>query len=1359
MGKLFSIAKNQIAILGTLMILIFLGACYFFVYVPNNEKTVQERRFRCLQNIDVNIKVKLNNNILLINNLLTTYALKNKAKPNNKDSIDKLNRYVANYPSKDFLLLPIELSGKKGRTSQIPGIDSLYTIKIDIDSNLQQFTLYVSKAIKKTDSTDWLRMGVLFGFEQFLKPLFPADVFDNYVVFDKDKRLYETFPSGLSYKTKDSLLQVNNGIISPGVHSLTVGGTDYKVFSQPVSIGNKEWIVAGFVSNKNYQKEKNQLPISIILLLFTAAIGMIVSLPWIKLYQMGNKDKLTVRDGISSILVSMLLMSFLFFVFFKYNFSLSDWRLPDSKTALAKKITTAFESELKIASRFLDSCDLLYATQKSDIGDLGKGNLKPDALFKNLLQPLDVQQIFWLDKKGIEQNNWTTGVKIPKGSDLSERAYFKSTINNTPNKTGADSYYVDQVVSRTTGIFESVIAKKTKNANAAVVAMTLNFQSLNNVIMPDGYQFAIIDNKGEVLYHYFPNRNLNENLKSELSDSSNLVSCIEAKSDTIFNADYFGRLQNIKIRPLPDLPYYTVIFEDLEYNDTRDTEAYIFTVSMLLCLMLFLIIQFSVIFFVSSKQSFFKKQLFDTSWIGPKTTSHHEYNLAILANLVIIVLLVIFFNLHSFLTYLYILLFSIMFISLFLNSIFAKKYVDENPYKCRFKMLAVYWLCFFILAIDIAACNTLQKENRLWLFLFEGLLIGICSILFYKGKDLLENSRGYKLKSHFPWTYTHSFALMATTRVIITSGIPVAFFFIYSFNYEQNLDTRYKQLRFADALTQKIPPSKITKAKLDSLYRGLSYMSGVYYDSAFINKIEFGKKDTQSYNAEDFLTVRILSAFRLNKNNVALKSSNMNLHFVDDKAYFNSLTHENKNRGHTTTTSYKIGPGKDKYIKLSSFNINYRPPGIFFWLLLVAAVIGFYYVIHNIIRKLFALNLPTTDQWNQMDDQILLDNELNRLLLIVGSPGSGKLSRLKEKICQGKLYCNVKKPYCEEEKADEKKTVEEKKLLVLNPNDPSKNNVFIADMILISAEGGEDDPDWKKCKKEALKEIYDLVIINHFEYNIKDVKTNSIKLNLLESLMHKGKSKVIIVSSVHPVNFLDSFNEQQTNPIPENELERWHVLLGHFRIIIARLRTSNIPKKGLSVTKRAIMEETQYTHYLNKMQKMTLLNIPPIQNIQDIGPVSDSLIFKIQLTSQYFYTYIWQSLTKEEKFLLYDLAEEGLVNPYDDYNLSMLMCKGLIIKPKGTLALFNKGFRNFILTAIGETEVKRIKSQVKDTGNWSNLKTPLNLAILAILVFLFASQQEAYSRIITYITALSAGVPAVLKVFSLFGNSNSQKTS
>jgi len=48
--------------------------------------------------------------------------------------------------------------------------------------------------------------------------------------------------------------------------------------------------------------------------------------------------------------------------------------------------------------------------------------------------------------------------------------------------------------------------------------------------------------------------------------------------------------------------------------------------------------------------------------------------------------------------------------------------------------------------------------------------------------------------------------------------------------------------------------------------------------------------------------------------------------------------------------------------------------------------------------------------------------------------------------------------------------------------------------------------------------------------------------------------------------------------------------------------------------------------------------------------------------------------------------------------------------------------------------------------------------IVAILAFLFTSQQEAYSTVIKYLTILSVGVPAILKFFSMFTAEKAEKS-
>jgi len=69
-----------------------------------------------------------------------------------------------------------------------------------------------------------------------------------------------------------------------------------------------------------------------------------------------------------------------------------------------------------------------------------------------------------------------------------------------------------------------------------------------------------------------------------------------------------------------------------------------------------------------------------------------------------------------------------------------------------------------------------------------------------------------------------------------------------------------------------------------------------------------------------------------------------------------------------------------------------------------------------------------------------------------------------------------------------------------------------------------------------------------------------------------------------------------------------------------------------------------------------------------------------------------------------------------------------------------------------------IRKQITDNGNWNKLKTPLMILIVAVLAFLFASQQETYSTIITYLGVLTAALPAVLKFVTMF-ESNGQKAA
>ncbi|CAN5428139.1 hypothetical protein BH10BAC3_BH10BAC3_31560 [soil metagenome] len=182
-------------------------------------------------------------------------------------------------------------------------------------------------------------------------------------------------------------------------------------------------------------------------------------------------------------------------------------------------------------------------------------------------------------------------------------------LNNDISK----KYYLDQLVSKTTGAFITVMSVPSSyhpvnsDSGTYVVGMSFNVKSLKQMILPTGFQFALMDYSGKVLYHSDSARNLNENLLNEFSENEKLKSLMEASAAGHLITGYLFCDYYVFVKPVKDLPYFIVMFEDAAVKETRETEFYSFTFSCMLFFFGFIVIQMMVTFIVSSKKSFFKK--------------------------------------------------------------------------------------------------------------------------------------------------------------------------------------------------------------------------------------------------------------------------------------------------------------------------------------------------------------------------------------------------------------------------------------------------------------------------------------------------------------------------------------------------------------------------------------------------------------------------------------------------------------------------------------------------------------------------------------------------------------------------------
>ena len=1243
------------------------------------------------------------------------------------------------------------------------------------------------------------------------------------------------------------------------IHDFSISGKEYKLFLQPIQFTSEtEWVIGGLLSDRRYQSEKKQLPFRAILLLITLAVCLFVTAPWIKLFHMGNKDRLTAFDGVSSSLVSMLLVSMLFLSFFKYNLPFRTDNSPDSKKNLADNINAAFKKEIDSVSKKLLKYNSILKNSK---GDLAQDIVYKNGTFSffdgNQLRSEDASRLseihtdtsivhlFWLKSNGDEIFKWTKDSLMPPHANFSARQYFKRIRDkktySLKSQDDTTKFFLDQVISWTSGAFTSVLSMPYSEDGDTVSAISFKASSLANTILPAGYQFALIDQSGDVLYHSQSSHNLNENLLDKFSASKELQSSLNAHSEATFLTDYLSRKYNVKVKPLTELPYSIVILSDTGFKETRDLEIYTFTFTMMVLFFAFLILEMLIIFFASARRSFFKKQLYDSSWVGPKRSGHVDYLLSAAFNVIVIIALIIFFSSPSFLTYGFMLLLAVSFLTLFLNLLYLTRYLIGRSNKYLYKVVAIACLTTIVIIINFLARRTLDPGHFVTLFLSELIFVLIGAIILFFRRSYLkrkqlkkgeqdQNVEMGKTRRSFlnQKYYINSFTAMLLTRLVITSGIPVVFFYIGSYNFEQNLITRYKQAEFANRLAERLPSDSLKAMEF------IRQRPAIYTDSAWIKDFD----TTHDFSGighsskEDTVAIKLLSNFRPDATNEAITEKRFyNLTASDSLLLYNSIMNDARVQD-TTTVMYRKSNSPGVNLKIISRGLNYNFPiliryhrGTLFWVFLVLAYLTFFFLVRTIIKKLFAINMPDLSKWKQLDERILCDNRLNHLAFVLGSPGSKKKKNLLEKIDRGYI------------------TGRDNKKLIYKEDSPPDNNVFIADLINIpdSDKDANENASWENYRKQALDERYKLVIVNHFEYNIENQTTNRIKLNFLESLMVRDKTKIIILSTIHPMAFLDSifFNEKKKNgeaSIPREDLDRWNILLGHYRIVLlplepfplnetsikspgqsttlkplkdypnaiyewnilshgenemdngrttadhSRLHLENLKEgvyefelkitddqgnvvkenKIVSVHRdeketndllhRLVCSETEKTEFLNKMRFEAIAaahSVAETENIPEKELNADELAYKLQFTSHYFYLYMWQSLTKEEKFLLYDLAEDNLVNSVDSYNLSMLIGKGIVYRDKeGTLKIFNKGFRNFILTAIGISEAMKIKDRIRDNGNWGKWKAPLIIILVAILIFLMVSQEDTYTKLLAYVGALGAAIPIFLRLLS-----------
>jgi hypothetical protein len=143
--------------------------------------------------------------------------------------------------------------------------------------------------------------------------------------------------------------------------------------------------------------------------------------------------------------------------------------------------------------------------------------------------------------------------------------------------------------------------------------------------------------------------------------------------------------------------------------------------------------------------------------------------------------------------------------------------------------------------------------------------------------------------------------------------------------------------------------------------------------------------------------------------------------------------------------------------------------------------------------------------------------------------------------------------------------------------------------------------------------------------------------------------------------------------------------------------------------------------------------------------------------SRPFYAAEWGQCSDEDKLLLTQLVQEGFANPRQHEIVRRLLKRGLIRRDP-VLRPMNDSFALFVEQQPESEDVQELENV--DRGmRWSLVRNLLIAAGLLILIFLSVTQRDVVDVWAAYLSAAVGGVTGVLKLFSMFGRSGSQKGS
>jgi len=1169
---------------------------------------------------------------------------------------------------------------------------------------------------------------------------------------------------------------------------VTLGGADYVLFTQPYtftrapgSIDHKagQWVVCGLVSASRFRYDVSAVSTTVVLIIVAIVLLALCCWPFLRIALIDPGQALTITDVVLIIVCTIVGAGVL-------TLALLDAFAYRGITQTADEQLEKFSNNVN--NDFQDNVvRAVHVLSLAEDRTLGPAKLKfgqptqylPPELMNDprVGEYPYIDAIAWIDDKGMQLARFARIVASPR-TNVSARRYFQLAKLDRTWSVRGESYVLEWVRSKATGEVRAILAKKTKEAAAwdnlpddkkrmtgaapppfTVIAMATELIDISHAIHPPGVEMAIIDENGEVIYHSDTQRIGYENFFAEADHNRDLRAAVVARRAGRIDATYWGADQSMYVLPLTGSRWTLVTFRAKRLTRVLNVEATLLTLVMLL--------MNAGPYFAVYIVVLLLKPRYRAPRLWPDETRHSDY---LRLALILTVLLLLFCANNyvlapwpSFSGVVLIPLLSIVTTYLVLHRTGAPK---------RLAIGTAAWIIVTTMVVIHMSLAGIHPER-----VFSGYpilthtflvmaTVGIAALTLLlmggrKGGGRVSLLLG-GLRSRYG--YSTLYRVCGVLLMIIGAALPVAAFFRISRSVELELMVKFGQLRTAADLEHRIdhivtlnalPPeapeaytrflfSDVLPKKLRMLFGSeWSLYPPVGAAQSRSNILDACRNDPRTGPEKE--TNRTIPRWASNWL-PALYEDSIAIQPLFEGGSADNLWHWCVN-GRLITLIRKIQFDDDvARVIWQGKKPNKTDEQI------------------GIVSQLPRASFWTSSDHSERDATGAQEANASALhivtMVLIAVPLLSIFWYAAGFVAKRILLIDIHEPDWLARKPLSP-SLGEHIFLVRRDRDL---NTLTRDLAFadVSFEALNRDDSWAAVLQTLdSSEAGRNVRVVDFEYAINDSTINDKKLHWLERLLALADRTVIVGSAVSPSYVLTTPPPAGVDSTPY--VDRWRALLHCFVTVTAeeldlrheewlrRNALHTVSQLTVAAPKSWLERETAYNSFLRRLFKELETETDLRRTRKESDPDTDQqrMLDELGERAETYFAGLWSSCRDDEKLLLYNLAHNGLANSRGRRVLRRLIARGLV-RRNPNLELFSESFRLYVLEAAQRENIVSVAREKTGASTWDSLRVPFFVIIVSFILLLFATQKDMLTTTTALATALTTGLPVLMKLIGIF---------